>query len=124
VTGQAIAAVGIWRRPSAAILSALGLNKLRALERLSLCAAMNAKTGELITSNQKSGRIDGMASITAPQRQSNRAAGQGRVGVPCLHRDASRIAFTGQERREEGSAVAFLEAAIAYYAARIRCNAS
>jgi transposase InsO family protein len=125
LTGQAIAAaVGISPATVSRVLKRLGLNKLRALEPAEPVRRYERQNpGELIHIDiKKLGRIDGIGHrITGDRRgQSNRRGrGQG-PGWEFVHvciDDASRIAFS-QVRKDEkrGSAVAFLKAAIAYYA--------
>ena len=125
MTGQAIAAaVGISPATVSRVLKRLGLNKLRALEPAEPVRRYERQNpGELIHIDiKKLGRIDGIGHrITGDRRgQSNRRGrghGPGWEFVHVCIDDASRIAFS-QVRKDEkrGSAVAFLKAAIAYYA--------
>ena len=124
-TGQQIAAqVGVSPATVSRILRHLGLNKLKSLEPAEPVRRYErAHPGELIHIDiKKLGRIDGIGHrITGDRRgQSNRRGrGQG-LGWEFVHvciDDASRIAFVQvlpDEKKQ--SAVAFLKAAIAYYA--------
>jgi transposase InsO family protein len=124
-TGAQIARdTGISKATVSRILRRLGLNRLRALEPAQPVHRYERQhPGELIHIDiKKLGRIDGIGHrITGDRRgQSNRRArGQG-LGWEFVHvcvDDASRVAFAQvwpDERKE--SAVAFLEAAVAYYA--------
>lgn len=124
-TGQAIAAeVGVSPATVSRVLKRLGLNRLSALEPAEPVRRYERQNpGELVHIDiKKLGRIDGIGHrITGDRRgQSNRRGrGQG-LGWEFVHvciDDASRIAFS-QVRKDEkrGSAVAFLKAAVAYYA--------
>jgi len=124
-TGAQIARdTGVSKATVSRILRRLGLNKLRALEPAEPVRRYERQCpGELIHIDiKKLGRIDGIGHrITGDRRgQSNRRGrGQG-LGWEFVHvciDDASRVAFAQvlpDERKE--SAVAFLEAAVAYYA--------
>lgn len=124
-TGKQIAAeVGVSPATVSRVLKRHGLNKLKSLEPAEPVRRYErAHPGELLHIDiKKLGRIDGVGHrITGDRRgQSNRRArGQG-LGWEFVHvciDDASRIAFVQvlpDERKQ--SAVAFLKAAIAYYA--------
>lgn len=125
LTGKAIAAeTGVSPATVSRVLKRLGLNKLSALEPAEPVRRYERETpGELIHIDiKKLGRIDGIGHrITGDRRgqSSRRGRGQG-LGWEFVHvciDDASRIAFSQVMKDEKkGSAVAFLRAAIAYYA--------
>ena len=117
--GDQIAQVGVSPATVSRVLQRLGLSKLRALAPADpIRRDERAKPGELIhIAIKKRGRFDQVGHrITGERSQgSRRGAGWEFVHV-CLD-DASRIAFAQilpDERKE--SAVAFLQAALAYYA--------
>jgi len=123
-TGRQIAAeLGISPATVSRILKRLGLNRLRALEPAEPVRRYErARPGELIHIDiKKLGRIDGVGHrITGDRhRQSNRRSRGEGLGWEFVHvaiDDNSRIAFAKvmpDEKKE--SAVAFLEAALAYY---------
>jgi transposase InsO family protein len=124
-TGAAIAAeLGVSPATVSRILRCLGLNKLSALEPAEpIRRYEREQPGELIHIDiKKLGKIDGIGHrITGDRRgQSNRRSrGQG-LGWEFVHvciDDASRIAFSRVMKDEKkASAVAFLKAAVAYYA--------
>lgn len=125
LTGKAIAAeVGVSAATVSRVLKRLGLNKLSALEPAEPVRRYERENpGELIHIDiKKLGRIDGIGHrITGDRRgQSNRRGrGQG-LGWEFVHvciDDASRIAFSQVMKDEKkATAVAFLKAAVAYYA--------
>jgi hypothetical protein len=103
------------------VLRRLGINKLSALAPEPIRRYQREHPGELIHLDiKKLGRIDGIGHrITADRRgQSNRRARGEGLGWETLHiaiDDASRVAFVQVMPDErKGSAVAFLDAAIAY----------
>ena len=123
-TGRQIAAeLGISPATVSRILKRLGLNRLQALEPAEPVRRYErARPGELIHIDiKKLGRIDGIGHrITGDRhRQSNRRSRGEGLGWEFVHvaiDDNSRIAFAEvmpDEKKE--SAVAFLEAALAYY---------
>ena len=123
-TGRQIAAeLGISPATVSRILKRLGLNRLQALEPAEPVRRYErARPGELIHIDiKKLGRIDGIGHrITGDcHRQSNRRSRGEGLGWEFVHvaiDDNSRIAFAEvmpDEKKE--SAVAFLEAALAYY---------
>lgn len=125
LTGKAIAAeTGVSPATVSRVLKRLGLNKLSVLEPAEPVRRYERETpGELIHIDiKKLGRIDGVGHrITGDRRgQSNRRARGEGLGWEFVHvciDDASRIAFSQVMKDEKkGSAVAFLRAAIAYYA--------
>ena len=125
MTGKAIAAeTGVSPATVSRVLRRLGLNKLSVLEPAEPVRRYERQNpGELIHIDiKKLGRIDGVGHrITGDRRgqSSRRGRGQG-LGWEFVHvciDDASRIAFSQVMKDEKkGSAVAFLKAAIAYYA--------
>ena len=124
-TGKQIAAdVGVSPATVSRILRRLGLNKLKALELVAPVRRYEREhPGELIHLDiKKLGRIDGVGHrITGDRKgQSNRRArGQG-LGWEFVHvciDDASRVAFVQvMPDEKKQSAVAFLKAALVYYA--------
>ena len=124
-TGAAIAAeLAISPATVSRILKRLGLNKLSALEPAEpIRRYQRDQPGELIHIDiKKLGKIDGIGHRITGDRsgQSNRRSrGQG-LGWEFVHvciDDASRIAFSRVMKDEKkASAVAFLKAAVAYYA--------
>jgi transposase InsO family protein len=125
LTGKAIASeVGVSPATVSRILKRLGLNKLRALEPAEPVRRYERENpGELIHIDiKKLGKIDGIGHrITGDRRgQSNRRSRGEGLGWEFVHvciDDASRIAFSQVMKNEKkASAVAFLKAALAYYA--------
>ena len=120
LTGQAIAAqTGVSPATVSRILKRLGLNRLKALEPAEPVRRYERENpGELIHIDiKKLGKFSRSGHRVTGQRQGCRTAGAGWEFVHVCIDDASRIAFTQikpDERKE--SAVAFLKAAIAYYA--------
>jgi transposase InsO family protein len=124
-TGKAIAAeAAVSPATVSRVLKRLGLNKLSALQPVEPARRYERdRPGELIHIDiKKLGRIDGIGHrITGDRRgQSNRRSrGQG-LGWEFVHvciDDASRIAFSRVFKDEKkASAVAFLKAAVVYYA--------
>ena len=123
-TGRQIAAeLGVSPATVSRILKRLGLNRLRALEPAEPVRRYErARPGELIHIDiKKLGRIDGVGHrITGDRhRQSNRRSRGEGLGWEFVHvaiDDNSRIAFAKvMPDEKKGSAVAFLEAALAYY---------
>jgi transposase InsO family protein len=120
-TGKAIAAeVGVSAATVSRVLKRLGLNKLSALEPAEPVRRYEReRPGELIHIDiKKLGRFDQIGHRITGDRtgQSNRRG----VGWEFVHvciDDASRVAFSQIKPDErKRSAVAFLEAAVAYYA--------
>jgi len=125
LTGKAIAAeTGVSPATVSRVLKRLGLNKLSALEPAEPVRRYERENpGELIHIDiKKLGRIDGIGHrITGDRRGQSSRRGRGKgLGWEFVHvciDDASRIAFSQVMKDEKkGSAVAFLRAAIAYYA--------
>jgi transposase InsO family protein len=121
LTGQAIAAeVGVSAATVSRVLERLGLNRLSALEPAEPVRRYEReRPGELIHIDiKKLGRFDQIGHRITGDRtgQSNRRG----VGWEFVHvciDDASRVAFSQIKPDErKRSAVAFLEAAVAYYA--------
>ena len=125
LTGKAIAAeLKVSPATVSRVLKRLGLNKLKALEPAEPVRRYERKTaGELIHIDiKKLGKIDGIGHrITGDRRgqSKRRARGQG-LGWEFVHvaiDDHSRIAFSQVMKDEKkSSAIAFLKAAVAYYA--------
>ena len=120
-TGKQIAKeVGVSSATVSRVLKNLGLNKLKALEPAEPVRRYEREhPGELIHIDiKKLGRFDKVGHrITGLQPEQVRTRGAGWEFVHVCIDDHSRVAFTQimpNERKE--SAVAFLEAAIAYYA--------
>lgn len=121
LTGKAIAAeTGVSEATVSRILRRLGLNKLSALEPEPVRRYEREKPGELIHLDiKKLGKIGSVGHRITGRHTGvvNRHLGIGWEFVHVCIDDASRIAFSRvmkDERKE--SAVAFLKAAIAYYA--------
>jgi transposase InsO family protein len=120
-TGKAIAAeTGISAATVSRILKRLGLNKLSALAPEPVRRYERQRPGELIHIDiKKLGRIGSIGHRITGRRTGvvNRHLGIGWEFVHVCIDDASRIAFSRvmKDQRKE-SAVAFLKAAIAYYA--------
>src|SRR6516165_1620636 len=120
-TGKQIATeVGVSPATVSRVLRRLSLNKLSTLEPQPVRRYEREKPGELIHIDiKKLGRIGSVGHrITGRQTGVvNRHLGIGWEFVHVCIDDASRIAFSpGHERREEDQRLAFLEAAVAYYA--------
>jgi transposase InsO family protein len=124
-TGAQIAReTGVSKATVSRVLRRLGLNRLKALEPAEPVRRYEHEhPGDLIHIDiKKLGRIDGIGHrITGDRRgQSNRRSRGEGLGWEFVHvciDDASRIAFSQVMKNEKkGSAVAFLEAAVAYYA--------
>ena len=121
MTGKQIAAeAGVAPATVSRVLRRLGLNKLCALEPEPVRRYERENPGELIHIDiKKLGRIGSVGHrITGRQTGVvNRHLGIGWEFVHVCIDDASRIAFSRVMRDErKASAVAFLEAAVAYYA--------
>ena len=121
LTGKQIAAeAGVAAATVSRVLRRLGLNKLCALEPEPVRRYERENPGELIHIDiKKLGRIGSVGHrITGRQTGVvNRHLGIGWEFVHVCIDDASRIAFSRVMRDErKASAVAFLEAAVAYYA--------
>lgn len=120
LTGQAIAAeVGVSPATVSRVLRRLGLNKLSALEPAAPVRRYERENpGELIHIDiKKLGKFKQIGHRITGERQGCRNYKVGWEFVHVCIDDASRIAFTQikpDERKE--SAVAFLKAAVAYYA--------
>ena len=121
LTGKAIAAqTGVSRATVSRVLKRLGLNKLSALEPAEPVRRYERDTpGELLHIDiKKLGKFNRIGHrITGDRRGQSNARGIGWEFVHVCIDDASRIAFSQikpDERRK--SAVAFLKAAVAYYA--------
>jgi len=120
-TGKQIAAeVGVSPATISRVLRRLGLNRLSALEPEPVRRYERENPGELIHIDiKKLGRIGSVGHRITGRRTGviNRHLGIGWEFVHVCIDDASRIAFSRvmkDERKE--SAIAFLEAAVAYYA--------
>jgi transposase InsO family protein len=121
LTGKAIAAeTGVSPATVSRVLRRLGLNRLSALELEPVRRYERENPGELIHLDiKKLGRIGSVGHRITGRRTGviNRHLGIGWEFVHVCIDDASRIAFSrvmADEQKE--SAVAFLEAAVAYYA--------
>jgi transposase InsO family protein len=121
LTGKAIAAeVGVSAATVSRILRRLGLNRLSALEPEPIRRYERENPGELIhLDTKKLGKIGSVGHRITGRRTGvvNRHLGIGWEFVHVCIDDASRIAFSRimkDERKE--SAIAFLKAAITYYA--------
>src|SRR5215216_45726 len=121
-TGAQIAReTGVAKATVSRILRRLGLNRLRALEPVQPVHRYEREhPGELIhIDTEKLGRIDGIGHrITGDRRGRSSKRGSGWEHLHVAVDDASRLAFTAimpDERKE--SALAFLEAALAWFAA-------
>jgi transposase InsO family protein len=124
-TGAQIAAeVGVSPATVSRVLKRLGLNRLKALEPAEpIRRYERERPGELIHLDiKKLGRIDGIGHrITGDRRgqstRRSRGEGKGWEFVHVCIDDASRIAFAQIKADErQDSAIAFLKAAVAYYA--------
>jgi transposase len=121
LTGQAIAAeVGISAATVSRVLKRLGLNKLSALEPAEPPRRYEReRPGEMIHIDiKKLGKFDQIGHrITGDRKGQSNARGVGWEFVHVCIDDASRIAFSKLMKSErQGCAVAFLKAAVAYYA--------
>jgi transposase InsO family protein len=121
LTGQAIAAeVGVSAATVSRVLKRLGLNRLSALAPAEPVRRYErARPGELIHIDiKKLGKFDRVGHrITGDRTGQSNARGIGWEFVHVCIDDASRIAFTQIKPDErKRSAVAFLKAAVAYYA--------
>ena len=121
LTGKAIAAeVGVSPATVSRILRRLGLNRLSALEPEPVRRYERENPGELIHLDiKKLGRIGSVGHRITGRRTGvvNRHLGIGWEFVHVCIDDASRIAFSRVMKDEKKqSSVAFLKAAIAYYA--------
>ena len=121
LTDKAIAAeVGVSQATVSRILRRLGLNKLSALEPEPVRRYERENPGELIHLDiKKLGKIGSVGHRITGRRTGvvNRHLGIGWEFVHVCIDDASRIAFSRVMKDErKQSAVAFLEAAVAYYA--------
>jgi transposase InsO family protein len=121
MTGQAIAAeVGVSAATVSRVLKRLGLNKLSALEPAEpIRRYERERPGELIHIDiKKLGKFDQIGHrITGDRTGQSNSRGVGWEFVHVSIDDASRIAFSQIKPDErKRSAVAFLKAAVAYYA--------
>jgi transposase len=121
LTGKAIAAeVGVSEATVSRVLRRLGLNKLSTLEPEPVRRYERDSPGELIHLDvKKLGKIGSVGHRITGRRTGvvNRHLGIGWEFVHVCIDDASRIAFSQVMRDErKQSAVAFLKAAVAYYA--------
>jgi transposase InsO family protein len=118
-TGKQIAAeVGVSPATVSRVLQRLGLNKLKALEPPEPVRRYERQhPGELIHIDiKKLGRFDRIGHRITRDRRKGESRGAGHEFVHVAIDDASRLAFSQilpDERKE--SAIAFLEAAVAYY---------
>lgn len=119
-TGKAIAAeVGVSAATVSRVLKRLGLNRLSALEPAPpVLRYERERPGELIHIDiKKLGRFEAQGHRVTGDRQAGRSRGAGWEYVHVCIDDASRIAFSQIKPDErKRSAVAFLKAAVAYYA--------
>jgi transposase InsO family protein len=120
LTGKAIAAeVGVSPATVSRVLKRLGLNKLSALEPQPVRRYEREHPGELIHIDiKKLGKFSRIGHrITGDRRGQSNTRGIGWEFVHVCIDDASRVAFSQLKKDErKGSAVAFLKAAVAYYA--------
>ncbi|MDP2373260.1 IS481 family transposase [Reyranella sp.] len=121
LTGKTIAAeVGVSPATVSRILRRLGLNKLSALEPAQPVRRYQREhPGELIHIDiKKLGKFNRVGHrITGDRRGQSNNRGVGWEFVHVCIDDASRIAFTKVMKNErQGCAIAFLKAAVAYYA--------
>ncbi|MBV9990103.1 MAG: IS481 family transposase [Alphaproteobacteria bacterium] len=120
MTGKAIAAeVGVSSATVSRVLKRLGLNKLKMLEPAEPVRRYEREhPGELIHLDiKKLGKFKRIGHRITGQRQGCRNIGAGWEYVHVCIDDASRIAFTKVMKNERKEcAVAFLKAAVAYYA--------
>jgi transposase InsO family protein len=119
-TGEAIALeVGVSAATVSRVLQRLGLNRLSALEPAPPVQRYEReRPGELIHIDiKKLGRFEAQGHRVTGDRQAGRSRGAGWEYVHVCIDDASRIAFSQIKPDErKRSAVAFLKAAVAYYA--------
>lgn len=120
LTGKAIAAeVGVSPATVSRVLKRLGLNKLSALEPQPVRRYEREHPGELIHIDiKKLGRFSRVGHrITGDRTGQSKTRGIGWEFVHVCIDDASRVAFSQLKKDErKASAVAFLKAAVAYYA--------
>jgi len=121
LTGKAIAAeVGVSPATVSRVLKRLGLNKLKMLEPAEPVRRYEREhPGELIHLDiKKLGKFNRIGHrITNDRSGPNKSRGAGWEFVHVCIDDASRIAFSKVMKNErQGCAVAFLKAAVAYYA--------
>lgn len=120
LTGKAIAAeVGVSPATMSRVLKRLGLNKLSALEPQPVRRYEREHPGELIHIDiKKLGRFSRIGHrITGDRTGQSRTRGVGWEFVHVCIDDTSRVAFSQLKKDErKESAVAFLKAAVAYYA--------
>jgi transposase InsO family protein len=120
LTGKAIAAeVGVSPATVSRVLKRLGLNKLSALEPQPVRRYEREHPGELIHIDiKKLGRFSRIGHrITGDRTGQSRTRGVGWEFVHVCIDDTSRVAFSQLKKDErKESAVAFLKAAVAYYA--------
>ena len=120
LTGKAIAAeTGVSPATVSRVLKRLGLNKLSALEPLPVRRYERAHPGELIHIDiKKLGKFSRTGHrITGDRTGQSRTRGIGWEFVHVCIDDASRVGFSQLKKDErKASAVAFLKAAVAYYA--------
>ncbi|QEX20455.1 transposase [Hypericibacter adhaerens] len=120
LTGKAIAAeLGVSPATVSRVLKRLGLNKFRALEPVEVRRYERDNPGELIHIDiKKLGKFNRVGHrITGDRRGQSNARGIGWEFVHVAIDDASRIAFSKVMKNErQGCAIAFLKAAVAYYA--------
>jgi transposase InsO family protein len=120
LTGKAIAAeTGVSPATVSRVLKRLGLNKLSALEPLPVRRYEREHPGELIHIDiKKLGKFSRTGHrITGDRTGQSRTRGIGWEFVHVCIDDASRVGFSQLKKDErKASAVAFLKAAVAYYA--------
>jgi transposase InsO family protein len=120
MTGKTIAAeTGVSPATVSRILKRLGLNRLKALEPAEpIRRYERERPGELIHIDiKKLGKFNRVGHRITGQRQGCRNVGAGWEFVHVCIDDASRIAFSKVMKNErQGCAIAFLKAALAYYA--------
>ncbi len=120
LTGKAIAAeVGVSPATVSRVLKRLGLNKLKMLEPAEpVHRYERERPGELIHIDiKKLGKFNRVGHRITGDRQRGRTRGAGWEFVHVCIDDASRIAFSKVMKNERNEcAVAFLKAAVAYYA--------
>lgn len=120
LTGKAIAAeVGVSPATVSRVLKRLGLNKLSALEPQPVRRYEREHPGELIHIDiKKLGKFSRIGHrITGDRTGQSKTRGIGWEFVHVCIDDASRVAFSQlKEDERKASAVAFLKAAVAYYA--------
>lgn len=120
LTGKAIAAeVGVSPATVSRVLKRLGLNKLSALEPQPVRRYEREHPGELIHIDiKKLGKFSRIGHrITGDRTGQSRTRGVGWEFVHVCIDDTSRVAFSQLKKDErKESAVAFLKAAVAYYA--------